>query len=154
MKRIQRIAMAAASIGVAASGAFQMSLAQAQSPQSFEIRQNLREGRAHVPEQMLVQFRAGVSEAEQTQLLGRLNAKRQEALLKGAGRSDRKGDLVLVTLPRGKAIAEAMTILEADGRVEFAEPNWIYTRQQVQNPDDTLLLNPNLWGMWGASTSP
>jgi subtilisin family serine protease len=120
--------------------------------QSLEVRQNLREGRAHVPEQLLVQFRANADDAQQAQVLGRLNANRIEALVRRANRSDSKGDLVLVKVPRGKAIADAMTMLEADGRVEFAEPNWLYQTQQVANPNDPNV--GNLWGMMGATTSP
>ncbi|MFO0120630.1 MAG: hypothetical protein ACK51Y_03430, partial [Burkholderiales bacterium] len=76
------------------AGLFVTSSATAQSAQSLEVRQNLREGRAHVPEQLLVQFRANVDDAQQAQVLGRLNANRIEALVRRANRSDSKGDLV------------------------------------------------------------
>ena len=134
------------------AGLFVTSSATAQSARSLEVRQNLREGRAHVPEQLLVQFRANVDDAQQAHVLGRLNANRIEALVRRANRSDSKGDLVLVRVPRGKAIADAMSVLEADGRVEFAEPNWLYQTQQVANPNDPNI--GNLWGMMGATTSP
>ena len=134
------------------AGALAPSAALAQSTQSFEIRQSLRAGRAHVPEQLLVQFRADVDDASQTQLLGRINAQRVEALVRRSNRQDRKGDLILIKIPRGQSVADAMTVLETDSRVEFAEPNWVYTKQQVANPNDQL--NFNLWGMMGSTTSP
>lgn len=143
--RSAALALALASL-IASSGAV------AQSAQSLEVRQNIREGRKHVPEQMLVQFRADVDDVQQAQVLGRINARKMEALVHKANWADRKGDLVLVSLPRGKAVADAMTALQADGRVEFAEPNWVYTTQQVANPNDPNVVN--LWGMMGASTSP
>ena len=153
MNRIQSIAVVAASLSIAVSSAFIAPAAHARSERSEEIRKQLREGRAHLPEQMIVQFKAGTTEAQQAQVLARLSGKRLDALLRADRRADRKGDLVMAGLPRGKAMADAMTELEADGLVEFVEPNWVYTRQQVvQNPNDPR--GAELWGMLAETTSP
>lgn len=55
-------------------------------------------------------------------------------------------------IPPGLALSQAISVLQSNPLVEFAEPNWIYTKQQSANPDDPMLRD--LWGMLGASTSP
>lgn len=45
----------------------------------------------------------------------------------------------------------AIKILKDDPAVEFAEPNWIYTRQETAN--DSYYTSGSLWGMYGDDTS-
>jgi subtilisin family serine protease len=67
-------------------------------------------------------------------------------------RQDGKGDLELARIPPGISIAAAARELQDDPAVEFVEPNWIYTHQEVSN--DPYYTNGSLWGMYGASTTP
>ncbi|RVT52869.1 peptidase S8 [Rubrivivax albus] len=45
-----------------------------------------------------------------------------------------------------------MRALQADPAVDFAEPNWLYTTQDVS--DDPYYTSGQLWGMQGAGTTP
>src|SRR6185436_3033993 len=78
---------------------------------------------------------------------GRVGAAAIETVARGNGH----GDLELVRIPPGRAVSEAARGIQGSG-VEFAEPNWIYTRGLVGN--DTYYTNGSLWGMYGASTTP
>lgn len=104
-----------------------------------EIQAQLREGRGHVATQMLVQFKPG---ADQARALGQMKAKMAEKL-----RGGMRGDLVLVNLTPGLAVADAVRAAGQLGEVEFAEPNWTYTHQLSSN--DPYITNGTLWGMGG-----
>jgi len=106
----------------------------------------------HLPDEVIVQFRAGASENEKNAAAGRVGGARQELLVPQAWRRDGKGDLELLRLPPGITVAHAVGALEADGAVEFAEPNWIYEHDATSN--DPLYGNGSLWGMYGDATSP
>ncbi len=107
---------------------------------------------AHVPGEVLVQFRRGAGPAEKERAYGRVSGNAEEVIVAEDRRDDLHGDLELVTLPPGLAIAAAVRGLEADPNVEFAEPNWIYTHMAVSN--DTYYTSGVLWGMYGDATSP
>lgn len=102
-----------------------------------EIQAQLREGRGHVATQMLVQFKPG---ADQARALGQMKGKMAEKL-----RGGMRGDLVLVNLAPGLAVADAVRAAGQLAEVEFAEPNWTYTHQV--NTNDTYVTNGTLWGM-------
>lgn len=106
----------------------------------------------HVPNQVLVQFRYGVSEASKELLRGRIDAEVEEVVVPQDRRSDLKGDLELWNLPPGLTIARAVRDLQQDPSVEFAEPNWIYQHQATSN--DPYYTNGSLWGMYGDGTTP
>jgi subtilisin family serine protease len=116
------------------------------------VEASLAAGRDFVPAEMLVQFRAGASEDDKERALGRVGATREQVVLAMMRRADAKGDLDLVTLPPGLAIAAAARGLEADPAVEFAEPNWVY--QHTATSNDTYYTNGSLWGMYGDASSP
>jgi subtilisin family serine protease len=105
-----------------------------------------------VPNEVLVQFRPGATPADRAGARGRVNAVAQEVIVSAGRRADGKGDLELVRVPPGLAIAEAVRGLRGDASVEFAEPNWIYQHQDASN--DPLFLNGSLWGVYGAATVP
>jgi subtilisin family serine protease len=50
------------------------------------------------------------------------------------------------------SVMEAIRRLENHPAVEFAEPNWVYTHQEVSN--DPFYLDGSLWGMYGDLTTP
>jgi subtilisin family serine protease len=110
------------------------------------------ENTAHMPGEVIVQFHPNVGVQEKARALGRVGGQRQEVLVRAAWREDFKGDLELVRLPPGIAIAAAVRGLEEDPNVEFAEPNWIYFHADASN--DPYYTNGSLWGMYGAGTTP
>lgn len=105
-----------------------------------------------VPGEVLIQFRAGVSEAEQDLARGMVAANHDEMISAQGDRRDGRGDLELARLPPGLEVAAAVRQLQAHPAVEFAEPNWIYHHQATSN--DTFYTNGTLWGMYGDASSP
>ena len=105
-----------------------------------------------VGNQVLVQFSADSTPAERAAARGRIRAEREEVVVAAARRSDGKGDLELLRLPPGLAVADAVRGLNGDAAVEFAEPNWIYQHGATSN--DPYYTNGSLWGMYGDATSP
>lgn len=106
----------------------------------------------HVPGEVLIQYRQGVSPMGRTLAQARIGAVEKETLVAGTARKDGKGDLVLATLPPGLPVAAAVRGLEDDAAVEFAEPNWIYQHQDLAN--DPYYTSGKLWGMYGDATYP
>lgn len=106
----------------------------------------------HLPNEVLVQYRPGVSAQQKADALGRVGAVFEENVVNGPWRRDGKGDLDLAKLPPGIGIAAAVRRLEADPAIEFAEPNWIYYHNATSN--DPYYTNGSLWGMYGSTTSP
>lgn len=107
---------------------------------------------AHVPGELLVQFRSGASEADKERAVRSIGAGRGEEVLAAARRRDGGGDLEVVKLPTGLALAAAMRSIGGDPVVAFAEPNWIYHHQAVSN--DAYYANGSLWGMYGDASTP
>ncbi len=105
-----------------------------------------------VPGELLVQFRAGATQAEKGRALGRVNAEFLEDVAPQARRQDGRGDLVLVRHQPDFTPAVARRTLASDPAVEFAEPNWIYTHQATSN--DPYYTGGLLWGMYGDGTTP
>ena len=106
----------------------------------------LAQGRA-LPNQLLIQFRAGASELDKGEARGWVSAQRKE-LLRGNG----GGELELATLPPGLPLDNAIALLSRHPAVTFAEPNWVYTHEATSN--DPLFLDGSLWGMYGSGTTP
>src|SRR4051812_45361726 len=101
-----------------------------------------------VPNEMLVQYTPGASRVVKAAARARVRA---EALETVAAAKDGHGDLELVRIPPGLAVSEAARGIQGPA-VEFAEPNWIYTRGLVST--DPYYTNGSLWGMYGSGTSP
>ena len=97
-----------------------------------------------VPNEILVQFAPGTSAQGRANARARVGGAALEVL---AG-----GNLELVRIPPGLAVADAVRGIQGDSAVTFAEPNWIYTVGQTSN--DPYYTNGSLWGMYGAATSP
>ena len=107
---------------------------------------------AAVGNEVLVQFSASSSPGQRASARGRIRATRQEVVVAAARRADGKGDLELLRLPPGLAVADAVRGLTGDPAVEFAEPNWIY--QHDATSSDPYFTNGSLWGMYGDGSSP
>lgn len=104
-----------------------------------------------VPNQLLVQFKPGANATERNQARANVGAQHQETVTTPLMRDQGAGELELVTLPTGLAIADAVGAFKQHSAVEFAEPNWIYTHDDTSN--DTYYSNGSLWGMYGDATS-
>lgn len=105
-----------------------------------------------VPNEVLVQFGAGASAQRKAAALARVRGAAVEVLARESARGDGHGDLELVRIPPGLAVADAVRGLQGDSAVTFAEPNWIYTHGLVSN--DPYYTNGSLWGMYGAASTP
>lgn len=106
---------------------------------------------SHVPNEMLVKFKTGVSEEMKTAVLERVNGKVKEKIVTGAMlHSGDKEGVTLVTLP-GAAL-DAISRVKGLPEVDYAEPNFIYTHFATSN--DPYYTNGSLWGMYGDATSP
>lgn len=99
----------------------------------------------HVPNEVLVQYRAGATDAQKATALARISGARDSNVVNGAWRRDGLGDLDLVRLPPGLSVAAGVRGLENDPSVAFVEPNWIYKSFLASN--DPLVSNGTLWGM-------
>jgi subtilisin family serine protease len=104
----------------------------------------------HAPDEVLIQWKAGSSDADRRNARAAVGAARKEII--SSSRFTGRGELELAKLPPGRAVADAVRGLSAARGVEFAEPNWIYTHQYDAN--DTYYTNGSLWGMLGDATSP
>ncbi len=109
------------------------------------------DGPQFVPGEMLVQFKAGVSDFAGSVALERANAVAIERI-RSAFENGQRGDLVLARFNPAVSFESARRALMDDPSVEFAEPNWIYYHQAVTT--DTYYTNGSLWGMYGDATSP
>ena len=101
----------------------------------------------YVPNQVLVQFREGVTAQEQADALSRVNTNAREHI---ASKASGRAELVLATI--GSGVEDAVARLANHPAVEFAEPNWIYTHGATSN--DPYYTNGSLWGMYGDGTTP
>ena len=106
----------------------------------------------HVPNQVLVQFRPGMTEEAKDIIRDRIHAQSDEVIVAQERRKDMKGDLELWSLPPGFEIARAVRELQQHPAIEFVEPNWIYQHHATSN--DPYFTNGSLWGMYGDGTTP
>ena len=105
-----------------------------------------------VPNEVIVQFAAGASAQRKAAARARVQGATVEVLVREGAHDDSRGDLELVRLPAGLAVAAAVRGLQNDSAVTFAEPNWIYTHGLVSN--DPYYTNGSMWGMYGDVTTP
>ncbi len=105
--------------------------------------------RDFVGNEMLVQFAPGATAGAKAAARARVRGQAIEVV---ASARDERGDLELLRIPPGLAVADAVRGIEGDAAVTFAEPNWIYTHGSTSN--DPYYMNGSLWGMYGATTTP
>ena len=111
----------------------------------------LQGGRAEfVPGEVLVKFRDNATATGRGRAMGRVGGQVAEEILTGAMRG--QGRRVGITRIRtSRDVAAAIADLKNDPDVEYAEPNWIYQHQSTNDPQYT---SGNLWGTYGATTTP
>jgi hypothetical protein len=103
-------------------------------------------GMEYVPNQLLVKFRAGVSESAKANALARVNGKAAEKILtKTMQRFGDNEGITVINTPL--AALEAVSRMKGGAEIEFAEPNYIYTHTATST--DTYFSNGSLWGMKG-----
>lgn len=109
------------------------------------------QAREHVPNELLVKMKAGLSEEAQARVLGRIGGKVSEKILtKTMARLGDKEGLLLIRMPL--EVFEAINKLKGDAAVEYAEPNYVYRHSAVSN--DPYYANGSLWGMYGDAGAP
>ena len=113
------------------------------------VANGLRAGVPHQQSELLIQFKAGTSGADQAVVSRGLGAQKIKTV-RGAGNG--RGELSLFKLPASVGVADAVAALSSDPSIDFAEPNWIYTHNA--NSNDLYYANGTLWGMYGASSTP
>lgn len=99
----------------------------------------------HVPNEFLVKFKTGTSEATKAALFARVSGKVKEHVVTAAmkHRGDNEGFyLVHTPMQALDAIAKAK-----GAEVVYAEPNYVYQHNAATN--DTYVANGSLWGMDG-----
>lgn len=102
-----------------------------------------------VPNELLVKFKAGVSESAKSRALSRINAAVSEKILtKAMQRFNDKQGVLLVHTPL--AALEAKKKISGE-EIEFAEPNFIY--QHDVTSTDTYFASGQLWGMLPGSSN-
>ncbi|HET9024093.1 MAG TPA: S8 family peptidase [Burkholderiaceae bacterium] len=139
-----RLARLAFSLLAALAAALPLTEAGAQSRSPRALASLLDPAYSHVPGEMLVQYRRGVSDSDKERAIRRVGGVFVDEVARGSARFD-GGDLELLRLPPGLSVAAAMRDVETDPAVEFAEPNWIYRHTATSN--DPYFTNGSLWGM-------
>ena len=117
------------------------------------------DGADSVPGEILVQFKANVTESQVGEAFRQGGLKMIKHVQTNAMKM--KGS---IGLTHAATSIPASAALEKLGRlpwVEFAEPNWVYTHQATTEPlpvpsysDDPLFTGGQLWGAYGDLTSP
>jgi hypothetical protein len=97
-------------------------LAQAQGRPDLVAR-SLAAKAPYLAGELLVQFCADASRADQARALARIEGRTLTRLMAAAQRRDGRGDLQRVGFRASLDIAAALCALQADAAVDFAEPN-------------------------------
>lgn len=106
--------------------------------ESLEVRTLLSAGQ-FVPNEVLVQFKEGVAEADKA--IVRSSVQTAQVQRVAAGHGD------LEVLYGQSDVAATVARLNSNPLVAYAEPNWILTKQVISN--DTRYVDGSLWGMEG-----
>jgi subtilisin family serine protease len=108
-------------------------------------------GAEFVPNEMLVKFKKGTTDASRGRIIGLLKANVKEhihtAAMKNFG--DEQGVFLLSI---NENALDGISRAKAFGEIEYAEPNWVYHHDATSN--DLYFSNGSLWGMYGSLTSP
>jgi subtilisin family serine protease len=101
-----------------------------------------------VPNELIVKFKSAASPQGRGRALGKVNGAVSETILtKSMQRFGDNEGITVIHTPLD--VFEAVRLLKGDEDVVYAEPNYIYTHDEVSN--DPYFTGGNLWGM-GNST--
>jgi subtilisin family serine protease len=111
--------------------------------------------RPHVPNELIVKFKASTSQSKRDEVLARIGGQVQERIVTNAMKhaGDNEGITVIHT---NLEAHEAIGRIKAGEEIVFAEPNYIYSYDNTSS--DPYFTNGSLWGMGngygtGASTA-
>ncbi|MBA2259336.1 MAG: S8 family serine peptidase [Acidobacteria bacterium] len=110
-----------------------------ETPHAHQISAASLVGAAEVPEEVLVQFKPGVTEGRRAAARARHNAK--------ALRRFEELNIEHLKLPPGADVQAAVRALRADSDVLDAQPNYVRHITTPPPPNDPYWLDGNLWGM-------
>jgi subtilisin family serine protease len=105
---------------------------------------------AHVPNELLIKFKAGTGESVKAAVFARISGQVKERIITAAMKhaGDNEGVyLVHSSMQALYAVSRAKGV-----EVQYAEPNYIYVHGAVST--DSYYTNGSLWGMYGDATSP
>ena len=108
---------------------------------------------AFAPDEVLVQYREGASEAQRGAARGRVNGVTKRSLRAPQAGA---GGLELVAV-RGVDVRGAIARLQADPSVAFAEPNYLLAHGPITpsaTTNDRGYTNGSHWGLYGEKSSP
>ena len=91
-----------------------------------------------VPNEILVKYREGASEAAVAEAHARLGTSELRRFSSVRG-------LALIKLPIGKSVTKTLDAYRALPGVQYATPN--YVRKLTNTPNDPYFVNGNLWGL-------
>ncbi len=119
------------------------------------VKRDLQNGKQYVAGQLIVQYKASATEADKIRVQKMLSGERAGVLGRKGGRLNFRGDIDLLKFAAGTTMASKIDAIAKDPSVDYAEPNWIVKHSgTVSGPNDTYYTNGQLWGMYGAGTSP
>ena len=110
-------------------------------------------GPGYVANEVIVKYRVGASEADRVRARGRVNGTALDNLARTPAAAA-AGALELLQVPAGLTVRDAIIDLLGDPSVEYAEPNWIYTRggepcQLNWNGVGDCTADPSFDQLWG-----
>jgi subtilisin family serine protease len=98
----------------------------------------------HVPNELLVKLKSGLSDDAKAKVLARIGGKVSEKILtKTMNKLGDKEGLLVVRTPL--AVFEAINKLKGGAEIAYAEPNYIYKHQAAAL--DSYFTNGSLWGV-------
>ncbi|HLF95544.1 MAG TPA: S8 family peptidase [Methylococcaceae bacterium] len=152
MRKFTRSTLSIALAGMLSAAAQPLLAAPGNNAQPLETTRPFPAEARFVPGQLLVQFKPGASAAQRQRARSAVGAQPEETVTTPLMREQGAGELELVSLPPGLAIAAAVGAFQQQEAVEFAEPNWIYFHDAIS--DDPYYTGGSLWGMYGDATNP
>jgi subtilisin family serine protease len=114
------------------------------------VRADLQRGVQYTSGQLIVQYKGFATDKDKARVQALIQGSRMMFLGKRGSRFN--GDLELLKVPTSGTMQARIDAVSKDPAVDFAEPNWILQHDSATN--DPAYVNGQLWGMYGASTSP
>ena len=103
---------------------------------------------AHSSDRVIITYRTGVNSQEVQDSQNRVGSRKTKSINRNSGnRSD------LVQVGSGISVESAISTLQADPNVLYAEPDYLLQKEVVPN-DPYFTTNSSLWGMYGDASSP
>jgi subtilisin family serine protease len=99
-----------------------------------------------VEREVIVAFQPGTTAATKASARSAAGAVRGEALTPQAT------DVEVLTLAKGRSVPGALTVLQRNPNVRYAEPNYLLSTTATSN--DPYFTNGSLWGMYGPNSTP